>query len=66
MNRFVKVFFELHLAPAEVLSWRPPRLDIELLGLLAYFFSLRPQELVSLEQQDFVWGFESHRMKLPE
>lgn len=46
------------LAPEDLLSWQTPRQDIHLLGLLAFFFSLRPQEVVALTKEDFALGLK--------
>ena len=42
--------------PQTILDWAPQRADIRLIGLLGYFFSLRPQEVLALEKGDFVAG----------
>lgn len=44
--------------PAEVLEWarRCTREDVRFMGLVGYFFSLRPQETFELRRSDFVAG----------
>jgi hypothetical protein len=54
-----KTPLQFALAPSDLLAWQPERRDIELLGLLTYFFSLRPQEVVALEKADFAMGLNA-------
>ena len=42
--------------PNQILAWSTDREDIRLLLLLAYFFSLRPQEILALKPSDFMAG----------
>jgi hypothetical protein len=51
------------LTPGQVLAWNPDRDDIRLLGLIAYFFSLRPQEAVALSRADFAAGDVASRFE---
>jgi integrase len=44
------------LKPSEVIGWSTRRADVHLFGLIAYFFSLRPQEVMALEKRDFATG----------
>lgn len=42
--------------PESILGWEAPGPELRLILLLAYFFSLRPQEIFALEYTDFVAG----------
>jgi len=44
------------VTPEQMLAWKPKRADLELMGLLGYFFSLRPQEIQALRPCDFIAG----------
>ena len=43
-------------SPEEFLAWNSEREDLRLLGLVIYFFSLRPQEAFSLPRKNFLAG----------
>lgn len=47
------------LTPPQVLGWTSKRHDVWLFGMIAYFFSLRPQEVMALERGDFAMGLRS-------
>ncbi|MBC7661805.1 MAG: hypothetical protein H7249_19085 [Chitinophagaceae bacterium] len=49
--------------PDKILTWQTPHEDLRLLLLLAYFFSLRPQEIFALRPSDFSAGASAKAME---
>ncbi|RYZ53445.1 MAG: hypothetical protein EOP07_17800 [Proteobacteria bacterium] len=51
------------LAPDALLSWKSARQDLRLIALIGYFFSLRPQETLALNRDDFVAGVAARSLE---